>query len=256
MNPIRPPRIHRLLAQPRDWGMLWSDSSLTALLAAQCFVTFAAVPLAAMNPSLRWLLGLGHLVFALVCTLVLTGHRALRSALVGGLLLLTLGPPLAARFGANSGFGPDQFHLIMAATALLFNLLVTVLTARHTFGPGRVTAHRLQGAVVVYLNVAALFAIAYGLLELYSPGAIRSASGGILSAHPGVLTAELSYFSLTTITSTGYGDLVPVNLFARSLANIEAIFGQLFPATFLARLVALHMMHNEPKSPRDTHPAG
>ena len=49
----------------------------------------------------------------------------------------------------------------------------------------------------------------------------------------------MSYFSLATITTTGYGDLAPVHPLARSLANLEAAFGMLFPATFLARLVAL-----------------
>jgi voltage-gated potassium channel Kch len=54
----------------------------------------------------------------------------------------------------------------------------------------------------------------------------------------------LNYFSLTTITTTGYGDFVPVDPIARSLANLEAVFGQLFPATLLARLVALHVAHS------------
>jgi hypothetical protein len=69
--------------------------------------------------------------------------------------------------------------------------------------------------------------------------------GGALSLAPGARMAELSYFSLATITTTGYGDLVPVHPLARSLANVEALFGQLFPATFLARLVALHLAHGQ-----------
>jgi hypothetical protein len=50
--------------------------------------------------------------------------------------------------------------------------------------------------------------------------------------------AATIYFSFVTLTSTGYGDILPVNPFARSLANLESIVGQLFPATLLARLVA------------------
>jgi hypothetical protein len=99
--------------------------------------------------------------------------------------------------------------------------------------------------VVVYLNVAALFAIAYGLLEAHAPGAIRPTSGGFITTESGARTAELSYFSLATITTTGYGDLAPVHQLARSLANMEAVFGQIFPATFVARLVALHLAHSE-----------
>jgi hypothetical protein len=44
-----------------------------------------------------------------------------------------------------------------------------------------------------------------------------------------------------TLTSVGYGDIVPVHPHARSLANDEAIIGQLYPATLLARLVTLEI---------------
>jgi hypothetical protein len=49
------------------------------------------------------------------------------------------------------------------------------------------------------------------------------------------------YFSFTTMTSTGFGDIIPLHPFARSAANLEAVMGQLFPATLLARLVTLEI---------------
>jgi hypothetical protein len=55
------------------------------------------------------------------------------------------------------------------------------------------------------------------------------------------LASELFYLSFVTLTTTGYGDIVPVHPLARSLCNIEAIVGQLFPATLLARLVTLEL---------------
>jgi len=45
------------------------------------------------------------------------------------------------------------------------------------------------------------------------------------------------------LTTTGFGDIAPVHPFARSLANLEAIVGQLYPATILARLVTLELEH-------------
>ena len=47
-----------------------------------------------------------------------------------------------------------------------------------------------------------------------------------------------------TITTCGYGDMFPVHPLARSLAGLEASFGQLFPVIFMSRLVALHLAHN------------
>jgi hypothetical protein len=231
----------------RGWKVPWGEASLSALLAAQVLITFVAVPVGAVYPSGHALMDVGHLAFAAVCALALTDRLAVRGALLAGLLALAAGPPILERVGAGLGLGAELPHETIAVVAFAFNLLVTILVARRAFGPGHVTAHRVQGAVLVYLNVAALFAIAYGLLETHAPGAIRPTSGGFITTAPGARTAELSYFSLATITTTGYGDLAPVHQLARSLANMEAVFGQIFPATFVARLVALHLAHGEEK---------
>ena len=66
----------------------------------------------------------------------------------------------------------------------------------------------------------------------------------------------LTYFSVATITTAGYGDIVPIHPIARSLANLEAVFGQLFPATLLARLVALHLAHTTPSADHKQGRAG
>ncbi|HXB77134.1 MAG TPA: potassium channel family protein [Bradyrhizobium sp.] len=57
------------------------------------------------------------------------------------------------------------------------------------------------------------------------------------------IAANLIYFSFVTLTSVGYGDIIPLHPVARSLANIESIIGQLYPATLLARLVTLELEH-------------
>jgi hypothetical protein len=49
------------------------------------------------------------------------------------------------------------------------------------------------------------------------------------------------YFSFSTLTTVGYGDIVPVNPLARGLANLEAVIGQLYLVTTIARLVTLEL---------------
>jgi hypothetical protein len=61
-------------------------------------------------------------------------------------------------------------------------------------------------------------------------------------------TAQSIYFSFVALTSTGYGDIVPLHPFARSLANLEGLIGQLFPATLIARLVTLEFQSKKRKS--------
>jgi voltage-gated potassium channel Kch len=117
------------------------------------------------------------------------------------------------------------------------------------FASGRVTFHRVQGAVVLYLNFALFFAVLYRLIEILSPDAFHRAVPG--SEDHGVW-AEMLYFSFTTLTTAGYGDITPVQPLARSLANLESVVGQLYPATLVARLVSLELEHRRrSKSQRD-----
>ena len=73
--------------------------------------------------------------------------------------------------------------------------------------------------------------------ELFRPAAFNLArpAGG-----PGEL-ATILYFSLATLTTTGYGDIVAVDPFARSFANLEAVLGQFYLAITVARLVTLEL---------------
>ena len=120
---------------------------------------------------------------------------------------------------------------------IAFSVLTWVI-AHAVYAPGRITSHRLQGAVVLYLNLATIFASAYGLIWELRPEAfvnLVTPVGG-----PGE-AASMLYFSLTTLTTTGYGDIVAVDPFARSLANLEAVIGQFYLAITVARLVTLEL---------------
>ena len=74
-------------------------------------------------------------------------------------------------------------------------------------------------------------------LSHLSPGAFSH-----VSSSPRPQFGQLLYFSLATLTTTGYGDLVPLHPIARSLSNLESVTGQLFLATLLARLVNLQLV--------------
>jgi len=217
------------------------DAGLSGLLVLQGFTLFAAVPLGGESAAGRMLLDVCHLAFAVICIGVLTRHRAVQLTLLATMLLLVGVPILGRNLGVGFGLAPALQHEAISFIAFAFNGVVTALVARHVFARGRVTVHRVRGAVLLYLNVAALFAIAYSALAMNLPGAFAFPHG---AAADGIgRTAVFSYFSLATITTTGYGDIVPLHPLARSLANLEAVFGQLFPATLLSRLVSLHLFH-------------
>jgi hypothetical protein len=89
---------------------------------------------------------------------------------------------------------------------------------------------------VVYLNIALIFASGFSLIWELRPAAFATLS---LAAGGSAELDTMLYFSLTTLTTTGYGDIVPVDPFARSLANLEVVLGQFYLAITVARLVTL-----------------
>ena len=123
---------------------------------------------------------------------------------------------------------------------LIAGLALGVVVARAVFGPGQVTFHRVVGAVLLYLIIGLIFVALYGFVGVAAPEAFTN-----LPALHGdfAIAGNLIYFSFVTLTTTGYGDIAPLHPYARGLANIEAIIGQIYPATLLARLVTLELAH-------------
>ena len=128
--------------------------------------------------------------------------------------------------------------LYLAASAwLLFAVTLGWIVSKAVFGPGAINYHRIIGAVLLYLLISLGFAALFVFVGLLSP---NSFSGIVFEDSP-ALTGTVLYFSIVTLTSTGYGDMYPIHPVARSLCNLETILGQLYPATLLARLVSLEM---------------
>jgi hypothetical protein len=225
-------------------GLYRTDASLSVLLVVQSLVTFVAVPLGAAMGGSPWMLDLGTLAFAAVCAVTLTERIGVRVLLVAAIAALAVAPGLWTNDGPEGALGKTAVHPVAAVVAFGSDVIVTGLVARLAFSSGPVTAHRIRGAVLVYLNVAVLFGIVYDLLYVAYPGAFRYSSGGGISPVAGVRLSDLSYFSLATITTAGFGDIVPVHPVARGITTLESLFGQLFPVIVLSRLVSLNLVHS------------
>ena len=165
-------------------------------------------------------------------------------------VLIVSGSPLAfvvllAAFAMNIAAivlrlmrGPSMFDVFLMATAwLLIAVTLAWVVGRAVFGPGRITYHRIVGAVLLYLLIALIFVSLFVFATLLNSKAI---SGTELHDDP-AFYSSIIYFSFVTLTSTGYGDIVPVHPIVRALCNLETIVGQLYPATLLARLVSLEI---------------
>jgi hypothetical protein len=93
----------------------------------------------------------------------------------------------------------------------------------------------IAAAIVVYMFLGLLWTGAYSTLELLQPGAFAIPAG-----FSGPATRHLGFFSFTTLTTLGYGDVTPVSPMAQSLATLEALIGQIYLAVLIARLVGIH----------------
>lgn len=131
-----------------------------------------------------------------------------------------------------------HFDTLRLVSALLLFMVITGSLSRQVFRPGRVTGHRIRGAIAVYLLIGLLWAFAYTLLDLYVPG---SFSETIKSSMDASRFQQLVYFSFVTLTTVGYGDMAPIAPLSRSLAITEAILGQMYLAVVLARMVSLEL---------------
>jgi hypothetical protein len=102
---------------------------------------------------------------------------------------------------------------------------------RRVLGHEVVTSRTIAGAVTVYLLLALAFTAAGTGLELLDQGSFSSTDGDPRTYR------TMQYFSLVTIATLGYGDVLPVSPAARSLATLEAVVGQVYLVTIVARLV-------------------
>jgi hypothetical protein len=128
--------------------------------------------------------------------------------------------------------------LLNTAFGMLFLFLLLAILIVQVFRGGAVTAHKIRGAIVVYLLIGGMWAFFYFIIALTIPNSFNWPK----SLHVGDLQAvqqTLTYFSFITLTTTGYGDVTPAIPITRTLAMFEALAGQLYLVITLARLVSL-----------------
>jgi hypothetical protein len=221
---------------PNSLRQRWKDRVISILTVVLILMLFVFAPLEAA----------GITVFGITVFQVLGFASAL--VLIGGVFFLSASPMVAAAMVAALAMAvwaafarltaPSKFDIYLVAGAwLIMSVVLIFVVGRTVFSSGHVTYHRIVGAILVYLSIATTFVALFTFVGLL----ISKAFSGLLFEDSPALASNVIYFSFVTLTSTGYGDIVPVHPMARSLCNFETILGQLYPATLLARLVTLEL---------------
>jgi ion channel len=216
----------------------WADRALTVLAIELAVTIFVIAPLAVLAPR-----GDG-LAFPLVLIALVVTPVLIAAVLVAS----SDGVAMAAVFVAigliltgmtfwlyRPSAVVTYLHII---GALIMGCALIWVVARAVFAPGPVNFHRLVGTLLLYLMIGATFAGLYATLGLLLPHPFA----GMPPRQDGPANVAHSlYFSFATLTTAGYGDVVPAHPLTRGLSNLEAVIGQLFPPTLIARMVTLEL---------------
>ena len=157
-------------------------------------------------------------------------------------------PVLIISWGSNL-FEGTGLPLFSDFLAILFFAFLVMAILSHIMRQDEITKEVIYGAIVTYLLIGIMWAFVYKFMEELYPGSFNI---------PGFLDEDarsaMIYFSFTTLTTLGYGDVTPITGPAKSLATMEAITGQMFIAVLIARLVGIHISQSLIKKSQNKDP--
>ena len=209
-------------------------SRVALIFSQRCFWLFLALVLAIVALPIAAETRLGATLHNFFDVLVLVAAvAALRENTLAFVLAIAMA--LALMLLQFAGMRTGEIVLLQAYFAVLafFFLVVLVYLLGHVLRRDVMTMDKLWGAAAAFVLLGLLWGVAFALLQLSAPGAF--ASGG--ASVPQVPIADLIYFSFTTLTTTGFGDILPAHPVAKSLVVLEQIAGTLYLAILIARLV-------------------
>jgi Ion channel len=197
----------------------------------------------------------GLLLLVLIATYLLSAFSAtklaidLQIALFAVVLVLTLRTSLLPRpwptvigvvtvAGSVAALGAELTGSAAGAAAseawkALMLLVTAAIIVRRVLAKPTVTVQSIYGALSAYLVVGLMFAACYAAID-------HGTQQDFFASNEPATTQTFQYFSFTTLTTLGYGDFTAAESGGRSIAVLEALTGQVFLATLVARLVAAY----------------
>ena len=188
----------------------------------------------------------GLAIWELLFTLVmLSGIRRLSADRGQTLFAVLLALPTMACLWLRQfvpAVGLSQAGLGLLTLFLLYTAATLLL---HVFSEETVTMDTLSGALCVYLLMGFAWGSIYSLMYLQAPGAFRLPDGWTPTHQSGIVVDVpfniMVYYSFMTLTTVGYGDVLPQAAASRSAAILEAVLGHFYLAVLVARLVGMHI---------------
>ena len=209
---------------------LWTqEKGLSIMFLLLCIMQFIVVPLFGSYSRLMVFVNIFWMLFIMAGIISLAKDKK-QALLISIIPLLFLMVQWLDFFQTNLIVVFADLFLSVALMLLLIGLvLIKVLE------PGPVTQYRIIGSIVVYMLLVNLWCTVYLFIFKHIEGSFQMAVSPFESSSE---QANFMYFSYITMTSTGYGEIVPIHPFARSLVQIEVLTGILYPVILIGRLVS------------------
>jgi hypothetical protein len=222
-----PTRSRRVLATVRSHVRPGSFSMLLGAGVALYILNGAAMD----APAGAFLSRLGHAAVMAASLYVVSYNRPL---LLAGVVVSVLVLAFELRFWPADTQGARALEDMLAMS---FQAAVFVTMLREVFRPSTSELDAVVGALGGFLLLLMLFMRLHGMLEALTPGSYFAQGPPFSERTDAELDATFQYFSTVTLTTVGFGDIVPVAPAARLATGLEAIIGQLYLAVVIATLV-------------------
>jgi hypothetical protein len=219
-----PARLHKLP---------FADRALTLMLFVLVVDIFLVAPLTELTAGSRHWSHIFLMSVLALSALMIWGNLWLTDMFVAGAIAC-----VASRL-AFVYFGAEEFEYVGYVLTAGTLTQLAYLLSRRVFATGRVNLHRVEGAIAIYLLAGLILSQVFLFISLNNPGAFLLL--GHPASHPEI-AGSLGYYSFVSITTLGFGDITPVHPLARSFTVLGAVFGTMYPAILIGRLVSQELL--------------
>ena len=210
----------------------WNEErGLTSMFILLCISNFIVIPFFSKENIIIYLLIRLFWLFLLFAGITTLSENRLQMRKLSVIPVLLIIVSFFRYFSGNLIFDYAEFLIMLVTFALLIGMVMVKV-----FEPGSITMHRVIGSILAYMLIGNVWAQMFQFIFIHIPGSLQVPDTYTLT---GVPNSVFLYFSYTTLTTTGYGEILPVHSLTRTLVIIEQLIGVLYPVVLIGRLVSL-----------------
>jgi hypothetical protein len=202
------------------------------------FLLISILIMLILRPFVEGYIGLQALLAIFMSAIVISVLYAVSEQKRVLMIALTIAIPTLIIKWSSYFVNISAIHLASDVIAVVFTAYATIIILSYVFSEKKISADVIFAAISGYFLIGMMWAFIFSALEFLIPGSFQG---------PQVEASRLShayYYSFTTLTTLGYGDITPVSAPARSFSFLEAIMGQLYIAILIAGLVGKYIVQS------------